>query len=180
MLSLSVMCSISWKLWAMWCRPQDIYANAVVLVYNNGLPNSLATQEMSSSTCTCVSYCIYIFATHCGYRKGQRGEKQVSEGSYELNVFFPFHSFQRIFQAGDSIENGLQELNSLQQMRAFSFALINTFFTDAKLYPSGSNVDFRRRGLLAVLVESQFEGWSSSSLGLDLAAKTDWVKSFRG
>lgn len=89
---------------------------------------------------------IYIFVTHCGYRKSQCGEKQVSEGSYELNVFLLFNSFQHIFQAGDPKENGLQQLNSLQQMRVFSFALINALLTNIKLHPSGSNVDLRRRG----------------------------------
>jgi hypothetical protein len=33
-------------------------------------------------------------------------------------------------------------------MRAFSFALINTFLTDVNLHASGNNVDLRRRGLL--------------------------------
>lgn len=105
----------------------------------------LATQETHTSVCTCVLRCIYIVGTHRGYRKSQCGEEQVSEGSYELNVFFPFHFLQHIFQASNPKENGLQELNSLQQMRVFSFALINTLFTDVKLYPSGSNVDLRRK-----------------------------------
>lgn len=114
-------------------------------------------------------YHLYIFVTYCGYRKSQCGEKQVPEGCYKLNVFFPFGSFQHIFQAGHPEENGLQELNSLQQMSTFSFPLINTFFTDVKRHPSGSRVDLRSRGLLAVLVGSQLEGWSFSSLGPDLA-----------
>lgn len=130
---------------------------------------SRAPQEECLSVCPHVLHDIHIFVTYCGYRKGQGGKKEVSEGSYKRNAFFSFNSLQHIFQASDPIENDLQELNSLQQMRAFSFALINTFFTDIKLHPSGSRVDWRRRGLLAVLLESQFKGWSCRSLVPGLA-----------
>ena len=54
--------------------------------------------------------------TYCGYRKSQGGKQQVSEGSDELDVFPSSDSFQHIIQAGDPKENGLQKLNSLQQM----------------------------------------------------------------
>lgn len=86
--------------------------------------------------------------TYCADWKSQGGKKQVSEGSDELDVFPLFDSFQHIIQEGDPEENSLQELNSLQQMRALSFALINTFFTDVKPQPSGTNADSRRREML--------------------------------
>lgn len=104
-------------------------------------------REKCSSGCPHLLYWIHILITHRGCRKSQSGEEQVSEGSYKLNGLSPRDSFQHIIQAGDPEENGLQELNSLQQMRALSFALINTFFTDVNLHSSGSNVDWKRRGL---------------------------------
>lgn len=54
--------------------------------------------------------------TYCGYRESQGGKQQVSEGCDELDIFSSSDFFQYIIQAGDPKENGLQELNSLQQM----------------------------------------------------------------
>ena len=129
---------------------------------------------------TCVLYYLHIFVTYCRYRKSQCGEKQVSEGSYELNVFLPFSSFQHIFQAGHPVENGLQELNSLQQMRTFSFPLINTFFTDGKCHPSGSSVDLRRRGCWLFRLGANSKVGLATCWALTLITKTDCVKLFRG
>lgn len=65
-----------------------------------------STGEMSVHM-TSVLYYLHIFVTYSRYWKSQCGEKQVSEGSYKLYVFFPFSSFQHVFQAGHPIENGL-------------------------------------------------------------------------
>lgn len=54
--------------------------------------------------------------TYCGYGESQGGKQQVSEGCDELDAFSSSDFFQYIIQAGDPKENGLQELNSLQQM----------------------------------------------------------------
>lgn len=65
-----------------------------------------STGEMSVHMTSVLHY-LHIFVTYSRYWKSQCGEKQVSEGSYKLYVFFPFSSFQHVFQAGHPIENGL-------------------------------------------------------------------------